>query len=847
MNKRILRLIKKVLFIAKFNIHYFLICSGLLVLPLNPLTRNEVKKILRFNMKRLFTYYLFFHIALYYTWLFYDGIPEPLQAIGTGFIPFFASLIAGLTLFYVFRKIEGAEKYFWFLFSLGCFSYTIAEGIRIYYSSGLKAEVPYPGWADLFYFLQIALYIAAFFFQLRHKKNSSSQIKFLFDMCIIMAVFTALSWHYIIQYVFSEDPLSPALLAASIGYPVGDLLLLFCAISFFIRPDLFFPRPVLAWICASLAVQIFADTAYLYESASAETYVTGNFYDPLWSIGLLLTALAGLYALQEQKSRPDPVEPADGKLPADENGITLRLLLPYFSLVLLFIVMVFEKDGEMNGLIVGAGISVVLIILRQVFILLENQKLIGQYHELTAVLEEKIEQRTTELITKNEQLAEAMQKMQHMAYHDALSGLPNRRLFLDTLNSAIAAAKRHSHQVAVVFVDLDRFKNINDTFGHEFGDLLLQGFSRKMAENLRQIDTVSRQGGDEFTIILNDIKAKQDIVPLVKRIQSILEKPVVVNGQELHVSMSIGIAVYPQDGETTEELMKHADIAMYHAKENGKNNYQFFSGEMQSTISRKIQLETDLREALVNEEFVLHYQPQVEAATGEVIGMEALVRWQKRDGTIISPGEFIPLAEETRLILPIGEWVLENACRQAKQWHDAGHSHLKLAVNLSPLQFMHDELIAAVQNVLETTGFAASSLELEITESVAVYDAEKTIARMQALRNMGVRIALDDFGTGYSSLIYLKQFPINSLKIARPFIQDMAGNPKDKALVEAIVSMAHSLGLSVIAEGVETSEQLASLMILNCDEIQGYYFSKPLTAKKFTDVLDKGLNPVNAR
>lgn len=815
--------------------------------PKDALTLNEVKTILQLEPKKLFVSYLLFHVAIYYIWLFYGGFTETVQAVGTYAIPFSSSLIATLTLYFVYRKMKGRRKYFWFLFALGCLSYAIAEGIRIYYSAIPKSEVPYPGWADLFYFLQIIFFIAAFFHQFWHKKKSTPQIKFLFDMCIIMAVFTALSWHYIIQYVFSEGSLSPSLLATSIGYPVGDLILLFCAISFYIRADLLFTRPVLALICASSGVQIFADTAYLYYSTRAETYVSGTFFDPLWTAGLLLVALAGLYALQEQSRESDKPGLDTEKLPADTDGISLRLLFPYFSLVLLFIVMVFEKDGSMNGLIVGAGTSVALIIFRQVFTLLENQKLFAQYHDLTLMLEEKIEQRTTELSSKNEQLAVAVQKMEHMAYHDALSGLPNRRLFLHTLNSSIASAKRNAHQIAVVFVDLDRFKNINDTFGHEFGDLLLQGFSRKMAENLRQVDTVSRQGGDEFTIILNEIKATEDIVPLVKRIQSILEKPVVVNGQELHVSMSIGIAVYPQDGETTEELMKHADIAMYHAKENGKNNYQFFSGEMQTTMSRKIQLENDLREALAGDEFVLHYQPQVEAASGKVIGMETLIRWQTRDGAIVPPGEFISLAEETRLILPMGEWVLYNACRQAKQWHDEGHTHLKLAVNLSPLQFMHDDLMDTVQHVLESTGFSASSLELEITESVAVYDAEKTIARMQALRNMGVRIALDDFGTGYSSLVYLKQFPINSLKIARPFIQDMVRGPKDKALVEAIVSMAHSLELSVIAEGVETAEQLAALKKLHCDEIQGYYFSKPLTAEKFTHIITKGLNSMNSR
>jgi len=370
---------------------------------------------------------------------------------------------------------------------------------------------------------------------------------------------------------------------------------------------------------------------------------------------------------------------------------------------------------------------------------------------------------------------------------------------------------------------------------------LLQGFSEKIKENLRSDDVISRQGGDEFTIILNNIYDEHDISPLIQRLQTALAKPMIINGQELHISMSIGIAVYPKDGETTGELLKHADSAMYSAKAKGKNNFQFFSEDMALIASRKIALENEMRRAITNKEFMLYYQPQIQVETGDIIGMEALIRWQIGDGDIVSPGEFIPLAEETRLILPIGEWVLYTACEQAKKWHDAGHSHLKIAVNLSPLQFLHDDLMDVVKFTLRKTGFPPSSLELEITEGVAVDDAEIAMARMRELREIGVRIAIDDFGTGYSSLNYLKQFPLNNLKIAQPFVQDMANNPYDKALVEAMVFIAHNLNMSVIAEGVETEEQLALLKDLGCDEIQGYLYSKPLSAEQFTELIVHGM------
>lgn len=790
------------------------------------------------NAKNLFAAYIFLHISFYYAWTLFNGSSDYVHLLGIILISWLAPLVAGTALFIVYLKTHIPDRYFWLLCALGCFSYAIAQGIWFYSHSIARVEAPYMGWADLFYLLQILLYLVAFSYQLWQKKENAHQIKFLFDMGIIIAVFTALSWHYLIQPLFSSGSASPLLLAASIGYPIGDLLLLFAAVSFYIGSTYFFPRRVLAWIVAGLIVQVFADTAYLLSMIEG-TYNAGTLYDPLWSLGLLMTALAGLYALEPQNE----AIPTAASAQAD-GRISLRMLLPYFSLVLLFIVMIFEQKNDMNGLIAGAGVSVILIITRQVFTLQDNRKLLASYHELTAVLEDKIEQRTVEVTTKNEQLKKAVGQMKHMAYHDVLSGLPNRRLFLEKLEAAIVAAKQNSRKVAVVFIDLDRFKNINDTFGHEFGDLLLQGFSQKIKGNLRSNDIVSRQGGDEFTLILNNIQAETDIAPMIHRLQSALASPLVINGQELHISMSIGIAVYPKDGETTGELLKHADSAMYSAKEKGKNNYQFFSEDMAITASKKIALENDLRRALINEEFILHYQPQILAATGEIIGMEALVRWEKADGEIISPGEFIPLAEETRLILPIDEWVLYTACKQAKKWRDSGYSQLKLAVNLSPLQFLHDDLMDTVQLALEKTGFPAASLELEITEGVAVDDAEKAISRMLDLRKLGVRIAIDDFGTGYSSLNYLKRFPLNNLKIAQPFVQDMATNPHDKALVEAMIFIAHSLDMSVIAEGVETGEQLALLKEMNCDEIQGYFFSRPLTAEKFSALLANGLPSV---
>lgn len=780
--------------------------------------------IANFRTVHWFGLYVFLHISTYYAWIFFSETSESTFTLVENLISWFAPVVAFVILFIVYRKSVGRMRLFWLLLSLGCLSYAIAEGIWVYSYNVSLVEPDYPGWPDPFYFLQIFFYLAAFIYHLVQKKENAYQIKFIFDIMIIIAVSTALSWHYLIQLLLPEATASPLLFAVSIGYPVGDLLLLFGAVSFYMGYSHTLSPRVLTLIIAGLIFEVFADTAYLY-STVADTYSAGSYYDPLWALSLLLVALSGLYSL-------DPVNNSvsDKAVLQINDRISVRMLLPYFSLFTLFIIIFMEQHDHTKGLIIGAFVATALIVTRQIFTLRDNRRLLFNYDELTSELEQKIEERTIEVTSKNEQL-------EHIAYHDELTGLPNRRLFLKNLESSIAVANEKAQKLAVVFIDLDRFKNINDTFGHEFGDLLLQDFSQKVSENLRANDTVSRQGGDEFTLILNDVKDANDITPTIQRLQAAFIKSLSINNQELHVSMSIGIAIYPDNGKTTSELLKHADSAMYSAKAKGKNNYQFFSDDMAFVVSRKIALENELRRALANEEFILHYQPQFNANTKEIVGMEALVRWQTTDGEIISPAKFIPLAEETRLILPLGEWVLQTACEQAKKWHDSGHSHLKLAVNLSPLQFMDDDLMDMVEQALTKTGFPPSSLELEITESVAVDDIEVALMRMQALKELGVHLAIDDFGTGYCSLNYLKKFPLTNLKIAQSFIRDMAINPHDEALVEAMVFIGHKLNMSVIAEGVETEEQLALLKELGCDEIQGYLFSKPLTTEHFSHLL----------
>ncbi|MFI5303695.1 MAG: EAL domain-containing protein [Nitrospiria bacterium] len=428
-------------------------------------------------------------------------------------------------------------------------------------------------------------------------------------------------------------------------------------------------------------------------------------------------------------------------------------------------------------------------------------------------------------------------RLSHLANYDLLTNLPNRLLFVDRLNQALSHAKRTQKLVAVLFLDIDRFKTINDTLGHPVGDKLLQAISKILVAG-RETDTVTRLGGDEFTIVLTNIGHAKDAVLVAEKLLSTLSaNPFQVAGHEIFITASIGITLYPYDGDDIETLLKNADIAMYRAKDKGRNTYQFYTRDMNNTALERLELETGLRRAIEKEELELHYQPIVDAESGEIIAAEALLRWNHPTLGKVPPDKFIGLAEETGLILPIGEWVLRKACRQNRAWQESGCSEIRIAVNISVRQFQDARFVEIVKNVLEESKINPSLLELEITESNLMHNLERTRETLQLLNQKGVRFSVDDFGTGYSSLSYLKRFAINTLKIDRSFIKDIIQDPDDKAITAAVIAMAHSLKLQVIAEGVETKEQLQYLQSLNCDSLQGFLFCKPLPPEDFRALL----------
>ena len=425
----------------------------------------------------------------------------------------------------------------------------------------------------------------------------------------------------------------------------------------------------------------------------------------------------------------------------------------------------------------------------------------------------------------------------NMEYYDSLTGLPNKSLFSDRLNMALAQARRNKEMCAVIILDLDNFKTINDTLGHSVGDVLLKQVAQKIKSILREVDTVARIGGDEFIILQPQIKKISDATRIADRILEKFQHPWVLKGKEYYITASMGIGIYPNDGQDGQTIFKNADTALNRAKELGRNNYQLYAESMNAKVMQKLDMESNLRRAIEREEFVLFYQPQIDMRNGKIVGMEALLRWYRPEYGLVPPMEFISLAEESGLIVPIGEWVIKTVFRQSKKWIDSGIGPQLIAVNLSARQFQQHDLVELIERFRREAELRPELIELEITESTAMRDLEFTIDILNQLREIGIRISLDDFGIGYSSLNYLRQLPINTLKIDKSFVQEITTNSNAEAIANTVIDLAHKMNLTVVAEGVETKEQLCFLKNEGCDRAQGYFFSKPLPASEIEKML----------
>lgn len=593
-------------------------------------------------------------------------------------------------------------------------------------------------------------------------------------------------------------------------------------------------RKVLGGAPAKADALAAAELALLGESPSANT-------SPGFEVDSAYQGQEGAARVQQALNDGSPYAMAfvDMRMPPGWNGLETIARLWAIDPDIQMVICSAYSDHDWNDLVARLNNSDKLLVVKKPF---EPIEVLQCAHALTRKWQnERIVRRQVETLeqvvsARTQGLETANRQLRHLATHDALTGLPNRALMDDRLSQSIALADRQGESFAVLLLDLDRFKVVNDSLGHRAGDELLKEVAQRLKGVVREVDTVARLGGDEFVLILMPSPEPDAAQQVASRIIEAMRPSVRIAGVNIHTSPSIGIAFYPQDATNIETLLAHADAAMYCAKQRGRNNFQCFTPGMNTATQQKVRLESDLRTALEDGQFELHYQPKVNTATGVMHGAEALLRWRHPTLGSIPPAQFIPVAEECGLIGSIGAWVLREACRQARAWQLAGLPPLRIAVNLSPSQFRHGNIVELIRDALDEAGLEPRFLEVELTESTVMSDPEESIAILEKLSKMGVLVSVDDFGTGYSSMSYLRRLPIDKLKIDRSFINEVMSRPEDASIVQAIVSLAHSLRLKVVAEGVESSEQLEFLRSLGCDQYQGFHYSPALPVAQFEEL-----------
>ncbi|OWR31869.1 PAS domain S-box protein [Saccharibacillus sp. O23] len=862
-------------------------------------------------------------VLFYYLWIILWR-NDPLSTLGGDILSFLGSLIAALWLLRAARRTSGEQKIFWALLSAGCFNYWIAEVIWLSQAQIRGFDPPTPGWTDLFYMLQALFYMVAFIYPFIRLKKNPSTFKLIFDIWIVMVVAATFSLHYLIGPILHSGQTSLLSLIVALSYPVTDLALLFGALSLYGGSGEMLTRSSKRLIFLSLVIQAGVDSSYVY-LVSKGTYVSGSLVDPLFMLSLLLMGYAGLRQKPEARKPVAETPVAESAASPEAPRLDIpRLLVPYSTVIILFSFMIFSSDG-INAFTVGTGVSILLVIVRQLLMIWENHQLIldihgkskaleiseqrykslfdyhpdavysldldGHFESANAACSELLEYEHEELIgqslktfvednrhaenapilfrTGRSQRYETLvrsrngrrsivsvthvpirvggeivgtfgigrditenkrneERIRYLAYHDALTGLLNRAAFDEQLKQTIAEAESSGESFAVVFIDLDRFKNVNDTLGHDVGDRLLVSVAARLRTAVEADDLVARQGGDEFTLILRGFEDREQLRGKMQHILETLSPTYSVDDYDILAMPSMGLAVYPVDDVTAGGLTKKADIALYKVKDSGKGHFRMYC-ETSSAFSRKFALERDLDQALAHNQLFLHYQPQIDSDTQRINGVEALLRWNHPTFGPVTPAEFIPIAEESGQILEIGRWVLEEACVQAKFWQDVDMP-LKVGVNLSPIQLHHPDIVEQVRDVLRKTGLSPQLLDLEITETAALHKPEQVRERLHQLKQLGLTLSIDDFGTGYSSLSQLESFPIDKLKIARQFTHKLEDRQVNRRIVSHIVDLAKTLEMSVIAEGVESEAQAAILRDIECVEMQGFLFGRPVSA-----------------
>ncbi|MCH1624595.1 EAL domain-containing protein [Ferdinandcohnia quinoae] len=739
------------------------------------------------------TLFLVISAALLYVWIFVVRENESLRLFGVTMFITIGGIASCIWLFKAFRNKSNIQRHFWLFLGIGALCYVICHIIWLF-QQATGGIANYGDLSDVFWLSAYFFYLVALIYKTKVIKVSVSNNTYIFNILIFMTSAIAFSVHFFIKPILDHANHSLSTTLIVLAYPILSLSILFVTTNLFYLSRYSKEKRLLLYIVIGFAIQVVADSIFIYQTIT-ENYQPGGYIEPLWLIALLIIGITGLNA--EKKTM-------------DFNWVIHNYFeskvnfFPYVSAILLLLCVAFSYNWDFNALSIGLYVVFISIIFRQLYIVKKNANLINEF--------------------------------KFWAYHDSLTGLHNRTSFKKDLDQIMVEAEVRNSKVALLLIDLDRFKNINDTLGHYIGDRLLNVVSDRLKNMKGEYDRLYRLGGDEFVIIHPDATDESCLI-IAETILSEITKPYMIDVFEIAITPSIGISIYPENGEDREVLLKNADAAMYLAKGNGKNNFQFYNSGWNEIILRKMKIENEIRKAIDQNQFTLVYQPKVELKSGKIVGMEALIRWEHPELGFISPVEFIPIAEEIGLIVPLGEWVLKTACKQNKAWQEVGLPLLCVAVNVSVRQLQHSDFVKTVSKVLRETGLSAKYLELEITESVMQNIEESTVV-LNELRSIGIWTALDDFGKGYSSLHILKELPIDTIKIDKSFVDDVA-NPKSESMIKSIIDIALNFNLNVIAEGIEHEYQSKVLMENKCSFGQGYHYSKPLNAVEFEMLLRK--------
>ncbi len=725
-----------------------------------------------------------------------------------------APLLTTAILSIVTYRCRGESRIFWGLLTAShlCYGFSIVASSILHMNPSLVSSIF--SFSDFFWMLHNLFIFVALLLLGQRSLRGLGKIQFLLDTSIFMLTVVAISWALIVEPIMwrsiNENGGNWAYLLVNLSYPLVELVLIFMLVLLlFVRVDRQHNRVGWLLMC-SLLVFAAADMSYFY-MLEHNMYRMGSLIDPLWSASLLLSALAGLEFLKQPPSQEVlPVAYA-----SHARGWVKRVL-PYVSVTVLLFFVIPRQFSSFDMLLLSCMLGILLLSIRQLLSLSENDTLLLRLRQLLRLSD-------------------------NAARHDELTGLPNRRQFYEQLQRRIEAAE-DKHELAVLFFDFDRFKYINDSLGHAAGDRVLQMAAERFRSHLSDELMLARLGGDEFILLLDPMQDRTHVERVVDKIRHCLQEPLDMNGHPLYISVSIGVAIYPQDGLTLDELVKNADAAMYEAKKNARQEAVYFTNAIGAHYENRLGLESSLRGALCRQELELYYQYQVRLDNGQIEGMEALLRWKHPELGFISPLDFIPIAEETGLIIPIGEWVLRSACEQQRIWKEQGYGDFRMSVNVSPYQFHDDQLADRFLEIIAETGIEPTQLVIEITESLAIHNVERVVVQLDKLREWGVQLAIDDFGSGYASLAYVKQLRPSILKIDRSFVCCIDDMDEDCRMAGAIVALGKALHIHVLAEGVETEAQLQFLKETGCDEIQGYYVNRPMPASEISQQLESAGN-----